>query len=126
MSMEALVEKYVQLRDAKAKLVSQTKEKVARIDDAMAKIEGVILTEFNNTGVTAVRTEAGTAFKTTKTMAGVADWDALLDYIRENGMWNMLERRVSKPAVDQYKDEHDDVPPGVNWREEVTIGIRRA
>jgi hypothetical protein len=38
----------------------------------------------------------------------------------------MLERRVSKAAVEQYKDEHGNLPPGINWREEITINVRRS
>jgi hypothetical protein len=56
----------------------------------------------------------------------VADWDATLDFIKANEHWQMLEHRVSKQAVEEYKSEHGDLPPGVDWREEVTVNVRRA
>ena len=31
-----------------------------------------------------------------------------------------------KQAVEQYKEEHGDLPPGINWREEVVVNVRRS
>jgi hypothetical protein len=56
----------------------------------------------------------------------VADWDYVLDYIQKNELWNMLEKRVSKQAVEQYVEEHGNLPPGINWREELVVNIRRS
>lgn len=124
--MEELVEKYIELRDAKAKVKAQYDAKVERIESVLEKIEAVLLQQFNESGMESVRTKSGTAYKQTRTSAGVADWDSVLEYIRENDLWNMLERRVSKAAVEQFKDAHGDLPPGINWREEVVINVRRA
>ena len=57
--------------------------------------------------------------------ASVADWDAVLDHIRENDAWEMLERRVNKTAVEQFKAVNDDLPPGVNWSETQVVNFRR-
>ena len=124
--MEELVDKYIELRDAKSKVKAAYDAKVARIDAVLDKIEGVLLTQFQESGMESVRTKSGTAYKQTRTSAGIADWDSVLEYIRENDLWNMLERRVSKAAVEQFKDAHGDLPPGINWREEVVINVRRA
>lgn len=124
--MEELVAKYIELRDTKAKIESETKAKVAKIVDVMDKIEAVILAEFQASGVESVRTANGTAYKQTRSSATVADWDAALGYIQANNLWHMLERRVSKQAVEQFKEAHGELPPGLNWREEVVINIRRS
>ena len=39
---------------------------------------------------------------------------------------SFLENRVNKTMVDQYKAANDDLPPGLNYRSEVTVGVRRA
>lgn len=124
--IEEVVARYVKLRDAKAKIVNEAKEKTAKIDEVLKKLEAFLLTHFQETGAEAVRTKAGTAYKSVKTSATVADWDQVLAFIRENEMWQMLERRVSKDAVQQFVEEHNDLPPGVNWREEIAVNIRRA
>lgn len=124
--MEELVEKYIQLRDAKSQLKSKYDAKVAKLETAMEKIEALILMDFDEQGIESMRTKAGTAYKQTRASAGVADWDMVRDFIVDNELWNMLERRVNKSAVEQYKDAHGDLPPGINWREEVVINVRRS
>jgi hypothetical protein len=86
----------------------------------------MLLKQLEATGAESVRTKSGTAFKTTKTFASVADWDATLTYIVDQGLFNLLERRVSKQAVLEFKEEHNDLPPGVSWREELAISVRRS
>jgi hypothetical protein len=124
---DLLVDRYVKLRDAKTKLANQTKEKVAVIEEAMAKIEAVLLSQFNEEGVESVRTAAGTAYKDNKTFATVGDWEAFLEFVRVNEAWPLLKHDVVKKAVEEYKEANDDaLPPGVDWREETVIKVRRA
>lgn len=124
--MEQIVEKYIALRDAKAVLKAKYEAKVAKVDAVMDKIEGVILEQFNEQGLTACSTKAGTAYKQKRESATVADWDAIRGFIVHNELWNMLEHRVSKVAVSEYKEANGGLlPPGVNWREEFVINVRR-
>ena len=102
------------------------KAKAAVLDDALSKIENVLLLQFQEQGMESVKTKHGTAYKSTRNSAGVADWDQVLAYVQQNDLWNLLEHRVSKQAVEEIKAETGELPPGVNWRSEVTINIRRS
>lgn len=124
--MEELVEKYIRLRDAKAQLKAEYTQKAAKLDDILDRIEAVLLQQFSEFGMESVRTKAGTAYKSTRVSATVADWDSVLAFIKKNDLWQMLEHRVSKQAVEQFKEVNGDLPPGVNWREEVVVNIRRS
>lgn len=123
----ALVERYVKLRDAKAKIAKKAKDQVAVLDEAMGKIEAVLLAQFNEAGIESVRTSAGTAYKDPKTSATVRDWDAFIAFVRENEAWHLLKHDVVKTGVVEYRQANDDeLPPGVDWREEITIKVRSA
>ena len=124
--MEELVNKYIELRDAKSRVKAKADEKIAKLDAVLDKIEAALLAEFTESGIESLRTKAGTAYKQTRTSAGVADWEAVLRFIQDNELWHMLEKRVSKSAVEQFKDANGDLPPGLNWREEVVINVRRS
>lgn len=124
--IDVLVEKYIQLRDKKAELKKKFDADTADITAALDKAEGFLLRHFQETGVEAVTTKAGTAYSQLRTSAGIADWDSVLDFIRTNEMWSMLERRVSKTAVEAYKNEHADLPPGINWSEARVVNVRRS
>lgn len=124
--MEELIEKYIAIRDKKAEIVADHKAKIAKLDEVLGKVEAVLLSQLNESGMESARCKSGTVYKSHRTSATVADWDYVLDFIQNNDLWNMLERRVSKQAVEQYKEEHGDLPPGINWREEVVVNIRRS
>lgn len=124
--LSVLVEKYIKVRDRKEEIMKKAKEEAAKYDAVLDKIEGILLVTFSEIGTESVSTAAGTAYKSTRTAAQIADWDTTLRFIQERELWGMLERRVSKAAVEQYKGETGELPPGVNWREEIVINIRRA
>lgn len=126
MQMDKIVERYVALRDKKAEMDAAHKANVADVVAAMDRLENAILESLNNQGVESVRTAFGTAMKIKSTSATVADWDMLLGYIQSNERWDMLEKRVNKTAVDQFRAANDDLPPGVNYKEAITIGVRRS
>lgn len=126
MKLDLIVERYIQLRDRKAQMKAAYEASVADITAGMNKLEGAILASLNEQGAESFRTAHGTAYKSTSTSATVADWDSLLGFVKENGAWEMLEKRVSKAAVDQYRAANDDLPPGINYREAVSVGVRRS
>lgn len=123
--LSELVEKYIKLRDKREAVAEAVKEKQAKIDAVLERIEGILLATMEDMGMESVATSNGTAYKSTRSSATVADWDAAFDYIRTHEAWHMLERRVNKKSIVAHKEETGELPPGVNWREEVTVNIRR-
>jgi len=125
MKMEDVVKAYITLRNQKDSIEGEVKEKVKSIKEKMAKLEAYIKKEADEQGVTSFKTGYGTAFVTTTDFAQVADWDAILGFIKDNGAWDMLEKRVSKNAVRGYIDEHNKVPSGVNYGTRIDINVRK-
>jgi hypothetical protein len=126
MTIDEIIEKYVALRDKKARIKAAFQEKTGEIDQAMTQIENLLLKQLQDMGVESFKTKAGTAYTSTRTSASVADWEVFLGFVQDNQAWEMLERRASKTAVDEYRKTTDDLPPGVNWREERVVNIRRS
>jgi len=124
--VEEIVEKYIMVRDKVSELDRAHKQKTEKLKEILKKLEAALLVQFSELGMESVRTKNGTAYKQVRTSATVADWEQALDYIRDNELWNMLERRVSKQAVEEFKDEHGDIPPGINIREEIVVNVRRS
>jgi len=121
-----VVERYIALRDKKSEHKKAYEAKVEAIDAALEKLEAFIMTRLDEQGVDSVKTSVGTAYKSTRTSATVADWPMVLDWIKNGENWDMLEKRVNKSFVESFRTEYDDLPPGVNWREEKVINIRRS
>lgn len=126
MQLDDLIAKYLKIRDAKAELESAHKENLKRYNNALTKIEQVLLKEFNETGQDSAKTKSGTAYRSVRTSAKVADRDSFLAFVKDTDGWDFLESRVSKSAVEAFIDEHDELPPGVDVTRAVTINIRRS
>ena len=114
-TIDKVIAKYMQLRDEKTKLVADTKALTDAIDANLVKLEQYIKVRANQDGVTSFKTAYGTAFLTTGDFANVADWGAVLTFIKDNEAYDMLQRRVSKEAVRGYIDANKEVPPGINY-----------
>jgi hypothetical protein len=126
MKLSDLVAKYIELRDKKAQMKAEYDEKVGKLDAVLDQIEGTLLKTFDTAGMDSVKTPFGTAYTTVQTSATVADPDVFRQYVKDNDAWELFQNRVSKSAVEQYKAVHDDVPPGINWREERVVNVRRS
>lgn len=126
MQIETLVEQYIKLRDLKAQKKAAYELEVGKITAVMDKVEARLLQVFEEMGVDSMKTPAGTAYRSTRSSATIADWDTFFAHVQRHGAWELLERRCSKTAVEQYKAANEDIPPGVNWSEERVVNIRRS
>ena len=126
MKVSELVSKYIELRDKKAQIKAEYDVKVAKVDDVLNKIEAKFLEVFEQTGMDSVRTEFGTAYASLRTSCTIADKEAFMEFVKNNNEWPLLEVRPSKIAVEQYKSVTEELPPGVNWRAERVVNIRRS
>lgn len=125
MTVDQVIEAYLKYRNKKEALEAEIKDQVKELKDKMAKLEAWIKTKADAEGVTSFKTAHGTAFVTTNDYANVADWDAVLAFIKENDAYDMLEKRVSKNAVRGYIDEHKIVPSGVNYGTRIDVNVRK-
>lgn len=125
LTVDAVVATYMKLRAKKDAIEAQVKAEVDGIKQQMEKIEAWIKEQADAQGVTSFKTNHGTAFLTTVDYANVADWDAVLSYIRENEAFDMLEKRISKTAVRGYIESTKTVPPGVNYGTKLEVNIRK-
>lgn len=126
MKVSDLVSAYIKARDKEAALKAEYEQKKAPVEEIRKKIEAKLLGLMNDTGMESIRTDAGTAYKSVRSSCTVADWDSFFGFVREEGAWDMLEHRASKEAVKQFREENDNIPPGLNWSETLVVNFRRS
>ena len=124
-NVDDVVATYMKLRSQKESIESDVKDRVSTIKAKMEKLEAWIKEQADAQGVTSFKTKHGTAFLTTTDYANVADWDAVLDFIRTQEAFDMLEKRISKIAVRGYIEANKAVPPGVNYGTKLEVNIRK-
>ena len=124
--VEDIVRAYVSIRDSVAEIKARQKAELEPYAQALAKLEGQMMTILVDAGVDSMKTPAGTAYRSEKTSVTIADKSAFMDYIQSNGAFDLLDVRANKTAVEGYMAEHQDLPPGVNIRREASVNFRRA
>jgi hypothetical protein len=132
MNVEKMVETYIGLRDKRAVAKKEWEGVDKQYKMLLDKLEEKLKMALDEVGATSMKTEHGSFFKTYVTSAKVADFDALLDYIKQNDEWGLLERRVSKARVVELMSERadgtfaNDPPPGVDFVRIEEVQVRRS
>lgn len=121
-----LVEGYIKLRDKKAALKAKHDAEMAPINNMMEKIEVHLLAKMQEQGVESYKTGIGTAYTTTRTSVTCADGAGFIAWAIDTGNTHMIERRAVKTAVDEFVAQHKDLPPGLNYRSETVVNVRRS
>ena len=124
-TVDEVVAAYIKLRDKKAQIKAEAEQKMGEITTKMDKLETWVKQQADTQGVTSFKTKHGTAFLTTTDYANVADWDAILAFVRENEAYDMFEKRISKTAVRGYIEQTKAVPPGVNYGTRIEVNVRK-
>ncbi len=126
MKLDAVIEAVVKVRDQIDELKLQHKEQLAPLNQKMDKLESYLQLQLTTLGTTSFTAKGiGTAYLQNVVGVTVEDWDATLGWIKDNNLWEFLERRVSKSVVQDYMESQKEVPPGVNVRQETEVRVRR-
>ncbi len=125
LTVDKVIGTYIKLRSQKEVIEANVKEQVADIKEKMAKLEAWIQAKSDETGVKSFKTDAGTAFMSTSDFASVGEWDAVLEFIKTNNAYDLLNKAVNKKAVREYLDANGEIPPGVNFGTKIGVSVRR-
>lgn len=126
-SAAKLIEKYIECRNSIATLTDKFEKEVLPYTNGMNLIENLLADEINRLEGQSIKTEHGTAYRSTSTSFKVADYDAWLDFVFNNDRRDMLTRHVAKEAVKEYLDTNGGTPPpGLNMSTIYKINVRSA
>jgi hypothetical protein len=124
--IDKLTRVYVKIRDAKAALAADFKQKDDELSEQLNEIKSALLDYCKSQNVESVRTEAGLVYRTVRTRYWTSDWESMHAFIVENNLPQLLEKRLNQGAVKQLlEDSPEMVPPGVNADSEYTITVRK-
>lgn len=126
MTLDKAIMAYVRVRDRKKDIEARHVEELAPVNQMLERLEAYMLDLMDQAGLQSIKSPHGTAFKSRRTTAKVLEWDATLGYILEYEAWDLLERRVSKKAVEAIIEETQQPIPGVEVSTEIVINVRRA
>lgn len=122
-----VIKAYLALRKQKDDIKDRHKDELAPLNDKIEKLESWMLNALNKASVDSMAFKGvGTMFKQLCTSVTVETWSDTLAWIQENGLWEVLEQRVSKTVVQDYVEAHGVVPPGVKIAQEYEVRVRKS
>ena len=124
-TFDQMVAKYIALRDKTDAIKKVHQAELAKYNLALGTLEGWMLNVLNTNHAESMRAEAGTAYTSTTSSAKVEDWGAVMEFIRTNDAWDLLEKRVSKIAVEAIVQETKQPIPGVAIVRDTRLNVRR-
>jgi phage host-nuclease inhibitor protein Gam len=125
--IEKLTRVYIKMRDAKAKLSAEFKQKDDELTDQMNQIKAALLDYCKEHDVESVRTASGLVYRTMKTRYWTSDWESMHRFVVENNVPEFLEKRLNQTVVKAFLEENPEtVPPGINADSEYTVTVRKA
>ena len=124
--LEKLVKVYIKMNQARSELKARWEAEDKMIKEKMETIKTSLLEHCKQHDVESVRTNEGTFYRTVKTQYWTTDWEAMSKFIIENGVTDLLEKRIAQGNMKAWLEDYPDkVPPGLNITKEYAITIRR-
>lgn len=124
-TVDKLVEAYVQLRDCKKELDEEHKVRMAPLNEKLELLENKLQERMLDNGVRSMKTGAGTAYLQERVSVTAENWGEFLNYALENGAFDLLERRVAKTAYEDRVKAGEAIP-GVRRTVDLKTNVRRA
>lgn len=123
-TIETVFKAYNLLEDEISALEAQIKEKKV----VQEKRKDFMLAQLQKQGAQNIAFKGlGTIYQLNSESVSVADWDAALNWVKENEAWEFLNHAINKKAVVEYlgEDKTNLPPPGVNYVVIKKLGVRR-
>lgn len=126
LNAEKLTSVYLKIKDKRSELSAEFKEKDAELSDQLDKVKRALLDYCEEQGVDSVKTSAGLFYRSARTRYWTSDWSSMHEFILENEVPELLDKRVNQSNMKQYLEENpDQVPKGLNVDSEYIVSVRR-
>ena len=123
---EKLTSIYLKIKDKRAELSAKFKEEDSALSDQLDKVKKALLDYCEEQGVDSVKTSAGMFYRSARTRYWTSDWSSMHEFILENEVPELLDKRVNQSNMKQYLEENpDQVPKGLNVDSEYIVSVRR-
>ncbi len=126
LNAEKLTTVYLKIKDKRSELSAEFKERDAELSEQLGKVKRALLDYCEEQGVDSVRTTAGLFYRSARTRYWTSDWSSMHEFILENEVPELLDKRVNQNNMKQYLEENpDQVPKGLNVDSEYIVSVRR-
>jgi hypothetical protein len=125
-SVEDMVSVYRKLRDAISEKEEAHKAAIAELREQLDIVSNALLEVCNSLQVDSLRTAAGTVSRRVNTRYWTTDWEAMYNFIMDNGAPFLLEQRIHNGNLKQFlADNPELLPIGLQADNKYVIQVRK-
>ena len=126
-NLAALANVYLKIRDARAVLKTEFATNDSVLQEQMDLLETNMLDACKELNASSIKTPYGTIIRSVKSRYWTNDWDSMYTFIREQGAFGLLEKRLHQTNMKEFLVENPDLlPMGLNVESEYTVVVRRS
>jgi hypothetical protein len=125
LNAEKLTTVYLKIKDKRSELSAEFKERDAELSEQLDRVKKALLEYCQEQGVDSVRTSAGLFYRSARTRYWTSDWSSMHEFILENEVPELLDKRVNQSNMKQFLEENPSlVPKGLNVDSEYVVSVR--
>jgi hypothetical protein len=124
--LERLVGTFLKLKEKRDVLKEEFEAKDKPMAEAQDKIKAALMKHCKDTGAERGGTQSGHFFRVLRKKYWTNDWEKFGEFIVENNIPELLEKRINQGNVEQFITENPDVPvPGLNVESAYSITVQK-
>lgn len=117
-----LADIYIKMREQ----IRQLEDKVKKIKEQQAMVSDKMLELCNDQDANTLATTNGTISRRLNSSYWTSDWDSFYNFVKENDAYHLLEKRIHNGNMKEFlADNPDDVPMGLQARNQYVISVRK-
>ena len=125
-NLDLLAGVYIKIRDARTTLKAEFTMQDSVLQEQMDLLEANMLDACKDLNASSIKTPHGTIIRSVKSRYWTNDWDSMYTFIREQGAFGLLEKRLHQTNMKEFLVENPDLlPMGLNVESEYTVVVRR-
>ena len=117
-----LADIYIKMRER----IRELEDKVKSIKEQQAMVADKMLELCNEQDANSLTTTNGTISRRLNSSYWTSDWDSFYNFVKENDAYHLLEKRIHNGNMKEFlADNPDDVPMGLQARNQYVISVRK-
>jgi hypothetical protein len=126
-TLAELTKVYIKIRDKRAENTRIFEAEDKDLEEQQNLIGAEMLETCKKFEADSIRTPHGTIIRSVKSRYWTNDWDSMYQFIKEQGAFGLLEKRLHQTHMKEFLLENPDLlPMGLNVESEYTVTVRRS
>lgn len=126
LSIEHLVKAYRKIRDVIAQRKEEFETQMESLEKDLDVVSKAILEFCNEHNLDSVKTPVGTVSRRVQTRYWTNDWESMYNFVVEQNIPFVLEKRIHNGNMQQFLDENPDaMPAGLQIDRKFVIQVRK-